>query len=37
MTDDFIASHSVKLVKFGTTFVINGTVYLRTKAGLGHQ
>jgi hypothetical protein len=32
--DDFIASRSTKLVKIGKTFVINGTVYLRTKSGL---
>jgi hypothetical protein len=37
LPDDFIASRSTKLVKVGKTFVINGTVYLRTKAGLGHQ
>jgi len=37
LPDDFIASRSAKLVKVGMTFVINGTVYLRTKAGLGHQ
>ncbi len=34
LPDDFIASRSAKLVKFGRTFLINDTVYLRTKAGL---
>jgi hypothetical protein len=37
LPDDFIASRSTKLVKVGKTFVINGTVYLRTKAGLVAQ
>jgi len=37
LPDDFIASRSTKLVKVGKTFEINGTLYLRTKAGLGHQ
>ncbi len=32
--DDFIASRSAKLVKVGKTFLINDTVYRRTKAGL---
>jgi hypothetical protein len=35
--DDFIAARSEKLVKLGKTFVINGTVYFRTKAGLVPQ
>ena len=35
--DGFIASRSTKLVKVGKTFVINGTVYLRTKVGLVAQ
>jgi hypothetical protein len=34
LPDDFIASRSTKLVKIGKTFVINDTVYLRTKTGL---
>ncbi len=34
LPDDFIASRSAKLVKVGKTFVINGTVYLRTKTSL---
>jgi hypothetical protein len=37
LPDDFIASRSTKLVKIGKTFEINGILYLRTKAGLGHQ
>jgi len=34
LPDDFIAARSAKLVKVSKTFVINGSVYLRTKAGL---
>jgi hypothetical protein len=34
LPDDFIASRCAKLVKVGKTFVINDTVFLRTKAGL---
>ena len=34
LPDDFIASRSAKLVKVGKTFLINGTVNLRTKTGL---
>jgi hypothetical protein len=34
LPDHFIASCSAKLVKVGKTFVINDTVFLRTKAGL---
>jgi hypothetical protein len=37
LPDHFIASRSTKLVKVGKTFFINGTVYLRTKAGLVAQ
>jgi len=37
LPDDFIAARSAKLVKVGKTFVINGTVYLRTKVGLVAQ
>ena len=35
--DDFIAARSAKLVEVGKTFLINDTVYLRTKAGLVAQ
>ena len=35
--DDFIASRCAPLVKIGKTFVINDTVYIRTKAGLVPQ
>jgi hypothetical protein len=35
--DDFIAARSAKLVKVGKTFVINDTVYRRTKTGLVPQ
>jgi hypothetical protein len=37
VSDDFIATRSVKLVKPGKTFLINGTPYLRTKTGLVPQ
>jgi hypothetical protein len=37
LPDDFIASRSTKLVKVGKTFEINGTLYVRTKAGLVAQ
>ena len=35
--DDFIAARSAKLVKVGKTFLINDTVYRRTKTGLVPQ
>ena len=37
MPDDFIAARSAKLVEVGKTFLINDTVYRRTKAGLVAQ
>ena len=37
VSDDFIASRGAKLVAVGKTFLINDTVYRRTKAGLVAQ
>ncbi len=34
VTDSFIAFRGAKMVKFGKAFLINGTVYRRTKTGL---
>lgn len=34
VSDDFIATRSAKLVDLNDTFVVNDTVYVRTKAGL---
>ncbi len=34
VSDDFIATRAVKLVEIGDTFVVNGTVNIRTKRGL---
>ena len=34
LTDEFIATRSAKLVDLNDTFVVNETVYVRTKAGL---
>jgi hypothetical protein len=37
LPDDFIGPRSTKLVEVGKTFLINDTLYLRTKAGLVRQ
>lgn len=34
LSDEFIATRSTKLVDLNDTFVVNDTVYVRTKAGL---
>jgi hypothetical protein len=34
LSDDFIATRSMKLVELNGTFVVNDTVYVRTKGGL---
>jgi hypothetical protein len=34
LSDEFIATRSAKLVDLNDIFVVNGTVYVRTKAGL---
>jgi hypothetical protein len=34
LSDEFIASRATKLVDLDHAFVVNGTVYVRTKAGL---
>jgi hypothetical protein len=34
LTDEFIATRATKLVDLNDTFVVNDTVYVRTKAGL---
>ncbi len=34
LSDEFIATRATKLVDLNHTFVVNGTVYVRTKAGL---
>jgi hypothetical protein len=34
LSDEFIASRAAKLVDLNDTFVVNDTVYVRTKAGL---
>jgi len=34
VSDDFIASRAVELVEIGDSFVVNGTVNIRTKTGL---
>jgi hypothetical protein len=37
VTDEFIATRSMKLVELNGTFVVNETIYVRTKAGLAPQ
>lgn len=37
LSDDFIATRAAKLVDLNDTFVVNDTVYVRTKAGLVPQ
>lgn len=37
LSDDFIATRATKLVDLNDTFVVNDTVYVRTKGGLAPQ
>jgi hypothetical protein len=37
LSDEFIATRSTKLVDLNDTFIVNDTVYVRTKAGLVPQ
>jgi len=34
LADEFIATRAVELVEIGDTFIVNGTVFIHTKAGL---